>query len=200
MGCVGRKLAIFACLCAALPLLADEEPAQGKLLVADPKLGDPHFARTVVYLITYDDEGAVGLILNRETDTPVTKILNGIKEASNRKDLAFEGGPVEPSSVLALHRTTTRKKGSRRVSNDGYALLDEAVLKEALAGGADGNSLRFYRGYAGWGPGQLDNEIDAGGWFVLSGGAKVVFDEHPETLWERLVRHKDEQVARSRAG
>ena len=156
----------------------------------------------MVYLITYDDKGAVGLILNRETDTPVTKILTGVREAANRKDFAFHGGPVEPSSVLALYRTVASsggKQGTRQVGRDVVALLDEAALKRALAAGADSSALRFYTGYAGWGPGQLDNEVDVGAWTVLSGDSKTVFDATPETLWDRLNRRKDERVARAAA-
>src|SRR5215472_3269066 len=111
-------------LAVALPTRADDDLAAGKILVADKKLKDPNFDQTVVYLITYDDEGAVGLILNRETDTPVTKVLRGMKEAASRKDFAFSGGPVEEDSVLALYRTTDKQKGARQISRDISAVLD----------------------------------------------------------------------------
>lgn len=188
---------VAALLLAALPGRADDDLAAGKILIADKKLKDPNFDQTVVYLITYDDEGAVGLILNRETDTPVTKVLRGMKEAANRKDFAFSGGPVEEDSVLALYRTTTKQKGGRQISREVYAVLDEAALKEVLATGADGNVLRFYVGYSGWGPGQLENEVNAGAWTVFSGDAKTVFDGDPDTLWDRLNRRKDQQVIKN---
>jgi putative transcriptional regulator len=197
------RLAMVGALAAGglVPALwADDDLAQGKILVADRKLKDPSFEKAVVYLITYDDQGAVGLILNRETDTPVTKILSGVKEAANRKDFAFQGGPVEPSSVMALYRTaasTGRRQGTRQVGRDVVALLDEAALRRALAAGADSSALRFYTGYAGWGPGQLENEVDVGAWTVLSGDSKTVFDSTPETLWDRLDRRKDERVVRA---
>ena len=179
---------------------AQDDLAPGKILVADKKLKDPNFDQAVVYLITYDDEGAVGLILNRETDTPVTKVLRGMKEAANRKDFVFSGGPVEEDSVLALYHTTAKRKGARQISRDVYALLDETALKEALAAGAAPDVLRFYVGYAGWGPGQLDNEVNAGAWAILPGDAKTVFDANPDTLWVRLNRRKDEQVVKSNRG
>lgn len=203
LGMVGalRSFIVWIAAGGLVPALwADDDLAQGKILVADVKLKDPSFEKAVVYLITYDDQGAVGLILNRETDTPVTKILSGVKEAANRKDFAFQGGPVEPSSVMALYRTvasTSRRQGTRQVGRDVVALLNEAALKTALAAGADPNALRFYTGYAGWGPGQLENEVDVGAWTVLSGDSKTVFDSTPETLWDRLNRRKDERVARA---
>lgn len=180
----------------ALPAAAGDDLVQGKILIADRKLADPNFFHTVVYLITYDEQGAVGLILNRETEAPVSKILSGVKEAANRKDSVFSGGPVEPASLLALYRTKNGRKGARLVSRDVYAVLDETVLKEALAAGADDTALRFYTGYAGWGPGQLLNELTAGAWYVVDGDPKTVFDQNPATLWDRLIRRKDELVAK----
>jgi len=112
----------------------------------------------------------------------------------------FEGGPVEASSILALYRTSSRRKGTRQVSGDVYAVLDETALKEALASGAGTNGLRFYSGYAGWGPGQLDNEVDAGAWSVLPGDVKTVFDGDPDTLWDRLNRRREQQVVKNRGG
>ncbi|HLH44672.1 MAG TPA: YqgE/AlgH family protein [Bryobacteraceae bacterium] len=181
------------------PLLsawAQDDLGQGKILVADRKLKDPSFEHSVVYLISYDEMGAVGVILNRETDTPVGKILSGVKGASNRKDFAFSGGPVETNSVLALHRTTARRRGAQQASSEVAAILDEAALKEVLASGGDSGELRFYLGYAGWGPGQLEAEVEAGAWFITGGGARIVFDSDPDTLWDRLIRRKDAVVAR----
>jgi putative transcriptional regulator len=194
---VGVPAGVLIALWLARPASAADDLVQGKILIADRKLADPNFFHTVVYLITYDEQGAVGLILNRETEAPVSKILSGVKEAANRKDSVFSGGPVEPASLLALYRTKNGRKGARLVSRDVYAVLDETVLKEALAAGADDTGLRFYTGYAGWGPGQLDTELAAGAWYVVDGDARTVFDQNPATLWDRLIRRKDELVARN---
>jgi putative transcriptional regulator len=193
---IGFSGALLAMLL-PISMRAQDELAQGKILVADKKLKDPNFDQTVVYLITYDEQGAVGLVLNRESDTPLSRVLTGVKEAASRKDFVFTGGPVEASSVLALYRSSAKRKGTRQVSGDVYAVLDEAVLKEALASGSGANALRFYSGYAGWGPGQLDNEVDAGAWSVLPGDAKTVFDGDPDTLWDRLNRRREQQVVKN---
>jgi putative transcriptional regulator len=183
------KVGILAGLCcAAVPLLAADELAQGQILVADRKLRDPHFAGSVVILITYDDEGAVGLILNRKTETPISKILGSVKEAEGRKDLAFEGGPVETESILALTRSREKLTGMQRLFGDVYAILSEGPLQKTLATGVGSNLLRFYLGYAGWRPGQLDTEVDAGAWHIVKGDANAVFDPDPDSLWERLLR------------
>jgi putative transcriptional regulator len=183
------KAGILAGLwCAALPLLAADELAGGQILVADRKLRDPHFAGSVVVLITYDDEGAVGLILNRKTETPITKILGRVKEAEGRQDLAFEGGPVDTQSILALTRSREKATGMQHLFGDVYAILSEGPLKKTLATGVGSNLLRFYLGYAGCGPGQLDAEVDAGAWHIVKGDANAVFDPDPDSLWERLLR------------
>ena len=97
---VTAMLAVW--LTGVVPARADEDLGEGTLLVADRKLKDPHFAQTVVLIVTYDDRGAVGLVLNRPSDVSVSALLAGVKDAKNRKDTAFTGGPVEPMSVLAL--------------------------------------------------------------------------------------------------
>jgi len=195
-----RRLGLIAGLgvmlnVAPVMLHADDEIADGKILVADRALTDPNFANAVVVIITYDEHGTVGLILNRESDTPVTSILDGVKEAAGRKDLAYEGGPIEAKSVLALLRSAKEIPGTKHIFGDVYAVLTEDPLKQALKSATDPDRLRFYLGYAGWGPGQLEAEIDAGAWQVLDGNSKTVFDAAPETLWERLSRRTSLRLA-----
>lgn len=183
-------------LCTAPAVLrADDELGEGKILVADRDLKDPNFVNAVVVIITYDDHGTVGLIVNRESDTPVVKILDGVKEAAGRKDLAYEGGPLEVKSVLALIRSAQKVPGTKHIFGDVYAVLNEEPLKQALRTATGPDHLRFYLGYAGWGPGQLEEEIDAGAWQVLEGNAKTVFDAAPDTLWERLTRQTGLRLA-----
>ena len=180
------------------PLRAAEgDLAPGKILVADRNLRDPHFVGTVIVLIDYDDDGAVGVILNRQSETPITRVLDGVKEAEGRKDLVFEGGPVETKSVLALTRSREKLAGTQHLFADVYAILSEGPLKKTLATGAGANLLRFYLGYAGWGPGQLDDEVDAGAWHILTGDASTVFDSDPDTLWDRLIHRSSLSVAKN---
>jgi putative transcriptional regulator len=186
-----------AWLAGALPARADEDLAEGKILVADRKLKDPHFAQTVVLIVTYGEEqGAVGLVLNRQSDVPISELLAGVKSARNRSDTAFTGGPVEPMSVLALLRSRNGPRGAQHVAGDVWAILDQDLLEDTLSKHTGTDDLRFYVGYAGWGPGQLEAEMDAGAWRVIRGGADTVFDSKPDSLWDRVVRTLDVTFAK----
>ncbi len=178
------------------PARADEDLAAGALLVADRKLSDPNFAKTVVLVVTYGDHGTVGLVLNRQTEVPVSQLLAGVKAAQDRQDMAFSGGPVEPKSVLALLRANKGPEGAQRITGDVWAVLDQDLLRDSLAAHAGPDKLRFYLGYAGWGPGQLEAEMEAGAWRVIKGASSTVFDAAPESLWDRVVRGLDLTLAR----
>jgi putative transcriptional regulator len=188
---------LFVALWLPSAAFADDDLAQGKLLVADRRLRDPNFAETVVLIVTYDGDGAIGLILNREGAVPVSRLLNGVKDATKLTDLAFEGGPIEPKSVLTLFRSSSPQPRARRIIGDVYTVLQQTVLEEILANGASSGQLRFYLGFANWAPGQLEAEIDAGAWRIFPGTAGVVFDPNPDSLWDRLVRTMDQKVVKA---
>ncbi len=183
-------------LAGVVPARADEDLAEGTILVADRKLKDQIFVQTVVLIVTYDDRGAVGLVLNRQSDIPISDLLAGVKDARNRNDTAFSGGPVEPMSVLALLRTHEGPRGAQHVAGEIWAILDQDLLEDALKAHAGSDELRFYVGYAGWGPGQLETELEAGAWRVIRGSADTVFDAKPDSLWDRVVRNLDVTLAK----
>src|SRR5437879_4518286 len=195
MGLGNRRLKA----CATFVLLAAsagaEDLAAGKFLVAPRDAPDRHFAETVILLIDYSQDGAVGLIINRETKVPLSRALEQISGAKDRSDLAYSGGPVEGSAVLALLRSRTKPQDARRVFGDVHLISSRALLDKTLAAGASPDEVRVYLGYAGWGPGQLRREVDLGGWHILRGDADIVFDPEPSTVWRRLVRRTETPVA-----
>jgi putative transcriptional regulator len=176
---------------------ADEELGEGTILIADKNLSDPNFQKTVVLLMMYDDHGAVGLVLNRQSDIQVSQLLPGVKEARDRTDTAFTGGPVEPKSVLALLRSNKAPDGAQHIVGDIWAILDQDLLQDTMTSHPGPDKLRFYLGYAGWGPGQLEAETDAGAWRVIRANATTVFDASPESLWDRVVQSLDLRLARA---
>lgn len=170
------------------------ELAVGKLLVAARKLPDPNFTDTVVLLVKYSREGAAGIVINRPSEIPLSRALPGVPAVAGVAAAAFIGGPVSQQAVLALSRSAC--DACPRVGRDVYLVNTTDALKERLARSTDARQLRVYLGYAGWGAGQLEAETRQGAWHVLDADARVVFDPHPDTLWQRIIRRTEGVLAR----
>ncbi len=172
--------------------------APGRFLVARRELLDPNFAETVVVLVHYDRKGAMGLIVNRPTDIPLSRVFDELKLAQKRTDRLFLGGPVAPMGVLALVRTPAKPADARNVLDDVYLINDAKRLEEALAASDDPTRLRVFMGYAGWAAGQLEGEVDLGVWHIFRGDASLIFDPKPQTLWSRLIHLTELRIASAR--
>lgn len=170
----------------------------GRLLVASRDLGDPNFANTVVLLVHYDDdeEGVLGLIINRQTRVAIARALEGLKGARGRTDYVYAGGPVGRNGVLALVRSRTKIADAEHVFSDVQLLSNKIQLEKVLSGSVEPNTFRAYAGYAGWTVGQLKGEIELGAWHIFPGDPDLVFDPNPDGLWLRLIRKTETQVAR----
>ncbi len=167
--------------------------ARGKLLLAGRELQDPHFAETVVLILERNAQGALGLVLNRPSDTPVTRLLP--LPAGGSVPLVYQGGPVEGSGVLALVRSETARPDTKLVLPGVYEITAPAALDDLVKANAGPDRLRVFYGYAGWSSDQLERETRSGAWHVLDGTAAIVFDPDPATLWKRQIPHADEQMA-----
>ncbi|MEV0649024.1 YqgE/AlgH family protein [Phytomonospora sp. NPDC050363] len=162
----------------------------GRLLVASPVLKDPNFDRTVVLLLGHEPDGALGVVLNRATEMPVTDVLEGWDGLIPEPAVVFEGGPVQPESAIAVARlrTDVSQPDCFRTFAGRLGTLDLAADPEPLADSLDG--LRIFAGYAGWGPGQLENEIDEGAWLVFDVLPGDAFSPTPEELWPMVWRRQ----------
>jgi putative transcriptional regulator len=170
--------------------------AAGTLLVAARNLPDPNFANTVVLLVDHSRDGAAGLVLNRPSRVPLSRLRPGAEPLASIASPAFIGGPVSPETVLALSRTAC--DGCRVVGRDVHLVNAPAALQALIAAGADERRLRVFVGYAGWGGGQLESEVRRGGWRVVAGGAgggAVVFDPDPRSLWRRMIERTETVLA-----
>jgi putative transcriptional regulator len=185
---VAGWLAAAAWACGVATPSSAQSIGNGTLLVASPQLADPNFARAVVLVLRHDDDGTIGLVLNRPTNlVPATifpELAAGIGSYPGR---LFRGGPIAPTRVLYLVR------GLAAATVNGPEVLDKVFLSiddESLPDMtrlADGvNELRLFAGHAAWVPGQLQNEVNAGGWQVLAGTAELVFHTDPGSLWSEL--------------
>jgi putative transcriptional regulator len=167
----------------------------GRLLVATPLLSDPNFMRTTVFVAEHSDEGAVGVVLNRPSDTDVAGVLPAWGAAVTSPAVVFVGGPVQQEGALALARIGAPPlpdSGFQPVV-DGFGVVDlegdSALIAPHLAG------MRVFAGYAGWGPGQLDAEIAEGSWYVVDGAPDDIFCSRPEVLWRDVLRRQGGELA-----
>ncbi len=168
------------------------ESARGRLIVATPDLRDPNFSRTVVLMLEHNEEGALGVVLNRPLDLPVSDVLPDWADVASAPVCLFVGGPVSPTSVIGLGRGDGDGDGFQPLF-DGLATLDLELDPLETALGLEG--LRVFVGYAGWSPGQLDDELTAGGWLVLDLLPADPFSADPATLWRTVLRRQGGRVA-----
>ena len=168
----------------------------GQLLVASPSLTDPHFARAVVLVLDHDDDGALGVVLDRPSELAVREVLPGWADIVDPPPTLFAGGPVSTGSALGVAvlvpGTAAAPLGWRRVFGDtGLLDLDTPleVLADALAG------LRIFAGYSGWSPGQLEAEVAEGAWFVVPAQPGDLLCAEPEQLWGQVLRRQGGRLA-----
>jgi putative transcriptional regulator len=175
-----------------------KEPSlAGKLLVASRSMGDPRFARTVVYLVMHDRTGAMGLVVNRSfRDVPVASLLEAMGQdpAGVRGSLRMHyGGPVAPGSVLVLH-TADWRSDETKVVEGGYALTSTPDILRAIGTGAGPYRALLALSYSGWGAGQLEREIQDGAWVIASSDAALVFGDADDTKWERAMARQESRL------
>ena len=161
--------------------------AAGQFLVANRNGSDPNFARTVILLARYDQTSAMGLIINRPSNVPLSRALGAIEAAKNRTEPVYFGGPVGMTGALALLRSPSAPAAGTNVFANVHLISTRTLLEKTLAAGTPASDFRVYLGYAGWGAGQLDMEVGLGWWHVMPAEAGMVFDPQPGTLWTRLI-------------
>lgn len=167
-----------------------DESARGRLLVATPDLHDPNFSRTVVLMLEHGAQGALGVVLNRPVDLRVEEVLPEWAERASAPACLFVGGPVSPAAAIGLGRGVGEGVGvgeGFEALFDGIGTLDLDLENHPVPDLAD---LRIFVGYAGWAPGQLEQELDAGGWLVLDLAPEDPFTPDPSQLWTRVLRRQ----------
>lgn len=167
---------------------------KGSLLVAAPLMDEPTFRRTVIYMLQHDDDGALGLVINRPTDEDELPGLAPWMFELSQPQVVFEGGPVQSNTLIGVASVTADAASEAFVHIDGeLGTVDLGHLPSEIVEGLQG--LRLFRGYAGWGPGQLDEELDEGAWLVLPCETDDVFSAHPQGLWRNVLRRTGGRVA-----
>jgi putative transcriptional regulator len=157
-------------------------------LIAMPQLGDPNFQRTVVLMIEHNEEGAMGLVINRQAPLKLGDLAKGqqIRVARHREeDFVYLGGPVEPYRGFVLHDSPGVNE--RHQVCPGLFLSVTSDALEPLLISMDVR-LRFCLGYAGWGPRQIERELAQGAWLFTEAAAAPTLDGEPANLWNETLR------------
>jgi len=164
----------------------------GKLLVAMPVLDDPAFSRAVVLLIDHDEDGALGIVLNRASEVPVSEATDSLIDLIPAPGVLFGGGPVEPNALVAIGH-----------AQDGVGQVDTTIVKglrlvdldqDPVLAGVELSQVRLFAGYAGWSPGQLEHEVWHGAWIVVDIEPSDVFTPEPEHLWREVLARQPGRV------
>ena len=177
-------------------MIPGSTPTKGRLLLATPPLEDPNFDRAVIYVLEHHDEGALGLVLNRPSIEELVEPLHAWADLQSDPSLVFSGGPVEPDALIALARTSSPvdEPGEYLAPVNGE-IASADLAADPLLVDADITALRVFRGYSGWGPGQLEGEIEAGAWLILDTEPDDVFTPSPDELWRTVLRRQRGRLA-----
>jgi putative transcriptional regulator len=162
------------------------ESLKGHLLIAGPSLIDPNFWRTVILVGEHSEEGALGVVLNRASEATVDEAVPELTALVDDIGVMHVGGPVQPSAIVVLADFTEPERAGSLVL-DSVGFLPAEVDPDSLG---ELRRARVYAGYAGWGPGQLDGELEEGSWIVEPALVQDVFTEEPESLWSDVLKRK----------
>lgn len=164
-----------------------------RLLVAAPVLLDPNFARSVVFVVDHDPDGALGFVVNRAGSVPIDDVLPHWTSLAVHPAVVFEGGPVQRDATAIALAQVARPD----VSDAWQPLLGRVGSFDLDAGTTrpDVEEIRVFAGYAGWGPGQLDDEIARGDWHVVDAEPGDLLDAAPDSLWRRVLRRQGGALA-----
>ncbi len=164
------------------------ESLRGQLLISSPALVDPNFRRTVVLVTHHDEEGAMGLVLTRPSDVRVVDAVPELGSLPGADDVVHVGGPVQPEAIMALVEfDDAEDAASPLVGRVGFMPADAAVDELAVS------RLRVFAGYAGWGAGQLEAELEEPSWIVAGAEPDDAFAADPDELWRRVLHRKGGQ-------
>ena len=186
-----RSICLVLLFGLALPTFGDDaQPLKSILLVARKNLPDPFFRDSVV-LVTRSGGPApapVGVIVNRPTDVPLSRVFPDIERLRSRDETLFFGGPVMPEQLLVVFRAAVPPAEAIEVLDGVYMSLSRELLRELLGRENPVEGLRVFAGHAGWAPGQLESEVARGDWHLVAADARKVLEMEPEKLWKELER------------
>jgi putative transcriptional regulator len=197
-----RSLPAAALLAAILLGAAAADPPAatsltGQLLIASPHIGDPRFAHTVILMVRHDNEGALGIVINRPLgERSIASLLEGTGEDVSGIEgnlRIFAGGPVQPELGFVVHSAEYRREETLAVDAHVAMTASRQILRDIGNHRGPEKSL-FALGYAGWGPGQLEGELARHDWFTAPEEPKLLFDDDRDALWEDAMARRTREL------
>jgi len=191
-----------AAIFAALLLAPAAEPADtasltGQLLIASPTIGDPRFSHTVILMVKHDSEGALGIVINRPVgEEPIASLLEGTGEdvsGIEGKLRIFYGGPVQPDLGFVVHSADYRQQETIDIDGRVAMTASRQILRDIGHHRGPQKTL-FALGYAGWGPGQLEDEMARHDWFTTPEEPKLIFDDNRDSLWDDAMARRTREL------
>jgi putative transcriptional regulator len=169
------------------------KPVQGSLLVSEPFLLDSYFKRAVVLLSEHDEQGTLGFILNKPTDVKLNEAVDDFPEFDVP---LFFGGPVETDTLFYIHTVGELITGAKEIVQGIWWGGDYDRLKFLIdTRQIRPDQIRFYAGYSGWEPKQLDSELKEKAWMISNANEKFTFFENPKSLWSQVLRSMGNEYA-----
>lgn len=171
--------------------MTQELDLTGKLLIAMPGMGDPRFAKALVFMCAHSDEGGMGLVINKPTgDIDLSQLLEQLEIPMNAdapNPPVYFGGPVETGRGFVLHSNDFASALNSMQIEGGFALTATLDVLEEMGRGMGPERATVALGYAGWGPGQLEAEIAENGWLTCDASYDLVFGTAPDAQWEAAL-------------
>ena len=162
----------------------------GQFLIACKQLRDPNFFHAVVLMVEHGESGSMGLVINRPSNVSVARALSEHFDLPESDQLVYVGGPVEPAALFVLHTAGEFEDDASNVVPGIYVGSSPDVFErviEHVAGGNNDLAFRVFAGCAGWAPGQLEDELARGDWYLLPAEAAEILPPDPYALWDDLV-------------
>lgn len=169
--------------------MADVTTTAGKLLIATPAIGDGNFEQAVIFMLHHDQTGALGVIVNRPSELSVGELLPRWDDLLASPSVIFGGGPVEVDGFIGIGRSIGQAAAGALDVPDTDLVTVDLDGDPALAA-ASIDRLRIFRGYAGWGPHQLDTEMSAGAWFMVPSDPDDMWASDPASLYEAVLKRQ----------
>lgn len=161
------------------------KPEKGRLLISEPFLPDPNFERTVVLLCEHNDEGSFGFVLNKPSELKVNEVIEDIGSFENP---VFVGGPVQQDTLHFIHRSIVVTNAIELRDHISWGGDFDSILSLSDTKQLQPADIRFFVGYSGWGPGQLESELEQESWIVCDFVTnELLFDTEPADLWRKAL-------------